>query len=246
MTPSNTSAPNNAALGPEESSTKQPPHRVWLGVAVDVFLTLVLIALGFDPVFEVVSRHRHESALVLGTLHMIMVPSAILTALIRADMLEILQDHPGRWQQFVDTMLLLFYVLGWLLPILMFAQRTEVPSWMIFGCIFVHVAPLIATMVLAIFKRAHWMDQLAFWISRHWNAQAVLYAAYLAGTEVFLLLACEDKRQFGPMPVLIWAGAYLPTRLLLAKISGLRGPERWTFAFANAHLLVRLVLAMLD
>lgn len=230
----------------EDSSPKQREPRVWLGVAVDLFLTLVLVVLGFDPVFEVVSQHRHESALILGTLHIIMVPSAILTALVRSDILEILQDHPGRWQQFVDRMLLLFYVLGWLLPILMFAQRTNVPSWMIFGCIFAHVAPLIAMLVLAIFKRAHWLDELAFWISRHWNAQGILYGAYLAGTEVFLLLACENKRQFGPMPILIWAGAYLPTRLLLAKISGLRGPERWTFVFANAHLLVRLVLAMLD
>jgi hypothetical protein len=41
---------------------------------------------------------------------------------------------------------------------------------------------------------------------------------------------------------LIWAGAYLPTRLLLAQISGLHGPERWTFLAANVHLLVRLLL----
>jgi len=230
-----------------DSQTEQPPrHRVWLGVTIDVFLTIVLVILGFDPAFEVVSRHRHESALVLGTLHMIMVPAAILTAMVRAEKLQILQDNPGRWQQFVDLMLVIFYAFGWLLPILMFAQRTDVPSWMIFGCIFVHVAPLLATMALAIFKRAHYMDQLAFWISRHWNSQAALYGAYLAGTEVFLMLATEEKSRFGPMPFLIWAGAYLPARLLLAKISGLQGPERWTFAFANAHLLLRLVWALVD
>lgn len=232
-------------LEPDDSSPSRA-HRVWLGVTVDIILTVFLFALGFDPVFEVVSRHRHESALVLGSLHIIMVPAAILTALVRADKLQLLQDHPAIWRQFMDMMVITFYVLGWLLPILMFAQRTDVPSWMIAGCILAHVAPIIATVLLAIFKRAHWMDNLAFWISRHWNAQAILYGAYLAGTEVFLLFACENKRRFGPMPLLIWAGAYLPVRILLAKISGLQGAERWTFAFANAHLLVRLIVAMWD
>jgi hypothetical protein len=233
-----------------EALRDSPPlerkYRVWLGVTIDICLTFILVILGFDPAYEVVTRHRHESALVLGTLHMVMVPAAILTAMVRADKLKLLQNHPGRWQQFVETMLVLFYVLGWLMPILMFAQRTNVPSWMIAGCIVSHVAPIIATVVLAIFKRAHWMDQLAFWISRRWEPQAVVYGVYLAGTEVFLMFACDAKNSFGPMPLLIWAGAYLPTRLLLAQISGLRGPERWTFALANVHLLVRLVLAMLD
>lgn len=212
----------------------------------DVFLTIVLFALGFDPAFEVVTRHRHESALVLGGLHMVMVPAAILTSMIRSDKLKLFADKPGYFQQATETIFILFYMLGWLLPVLVFAQRTNVPAWMIHGCIYAHVAPIVATVVLAIFKRAHWMDRLAEWIAQHWGPQAVLYAAYLAGVEVFLMLARIERRGFGPLPLFIWAGAYLPTRLLLAKISGLQGPERWTFLITNAHLLLRLLITRPD
>lgn len=227
----------------DDSPSRTRDFRPWIGVAVDGFSTLVLLVLGFDPAYEVVTRYKRESALVLGVLHIIMVPSAILTALVRSEKLDILTDKPGFIRQTVEMMFVLFYVFGWLLPILVFAQRTNVPSWMIFGCIFAHVAPLIVTMLLAIFKRAVWMDNLAFWLSRRWEPQAVMYGAYLAGIEVFLMLAHEEKRRFGPLPLVIWAGAYLPTRLLLAKISGLQGPERWTFLAANVHLLVRLLIA---
>jgi hypothetical protein len=140
-------------------------------------------------------------------------------------------------------MFLLFFVFGWLLPILAFAQRTDVPGWMIHACIYAHVAPIVVTVVLAIFKRAVWMDHAAFWLSRRWEPQAVIYGAYLAGIEVFLILAHERRSRFGPLPLVIWAGAYVPTRLLLAQISGLQGPERWTFVAANLHLLVRLLIA---
>ena len=234
----------------ENQPTESPNHRrdlrPWLGVTADVFLTIVLLVLGFDPAFEVVTRHRHESALVLGGLHMVMVPSAILTAMIRSDKLKLFADKPHFLQQATEMTFVLFYVLGWLLPILVFAQRTNVPGWMMQGCIYAHVAPIVATVVLAFFKRAYWMDRLAEWIARHWGPQAVLYAAYLAGVEVFLMLARVERRSFGPLPLLIWAGAYLPTRLLLAKITGLQGPERWTFLFANAHLLVRLLITHPD
>ena len=230
----------------EEPRSQQPTPeniRPWLGVAVDVFATLVLVVLGFDPVYEVVTQHRRESALVLGALHIIMVPSAILTALVRSEKLDLFNDKPGFIRQAIEMMFLLFFVVGWMMPILMFAQRTDVPGWMIHACIYAHVAPIVALVVLAIFKRAIWLDRAAFWLSRNWEPQAVMYAAYLAGIEVFLMLATERRNRFGPMPILIWAGAYLPARLLLAKISGLRGPERWTFLLTNAHLLVRLVIA---
>jgi len=220
--------------------------RPWLGVIADVFLTIVLLVLGFDPAFEVVTRHRHESALVLGCLHMVMVPSAILTAMIRSDKLKLFADKPGFLQQATEMIFPLFYVLGWLLPILVFAQRTNVPAWLIHGCIYAHVAPIVAAIVLALFKRDHWMDRLGEWIARHWGPQAIIYAMYLAGVEVFLMLARAERRNFGPLPLLIWAGAYLPTRLLLAKITGLRGPERWTFLVANAHLLLRLLMTRPD
>ena len=234
----------------DQLPTLQPERRElrpWLGIAADVFLTVVLLVLGFDPAFEVVTRYRHESALALGTLHMIMVPSAILTAMIRSEKLQLFPDKPGGFlQQAAEMMFLLFYVFGWLLPILAFAQRSDVPGWMIQGCIYAHVAPIVATVILAIFKRAIWMDRLAERIARNWGPQAVIYGAYLAGIEVFLMLARLEPRRFGPMPLLIWAGAYLPTRLLLAKITGLHGPERWTFLFANAHLLVRLLMTRPD
>jgi hypothetical protein len=228
-----------------------PPHtprdvRPWLGVVADVFLTVVLLILGFDPAFEVVTRYRHESALALGFLHIIMVPSAMLTAMIRSDKLKLFAEKPGFLQQATGMVFLLFYIFGWLLPILVFAQRTNVPSWMIWGCICAHIAPIVATVVLAIFKRAHWMDRLAEWIAQHWGPQAIIYGAYLAGIEVFLMLARAEHRSFGPLPLLIWAGAYLPTRLLLAKITGLQGPERWTFLAANIHLLVRLLITHPD
>ncbi len=228
---------------PENQSENHKSIRPWLGVAADVFLTLVLLVLGFDPAYEVVTRHRHESAMVLGVLHIIMVPSAIMTALIRSEKLDLFTDKPGFIRQTIETLFVLFYVFGWIMPLLMFAQRTNVPAWMIHGCIYAHVAPIVALVVLAIFKRAEWLDQAALWLSRHWETQAVLYAAYLAGIEVFLMLATENRRSFGPMPILIWAGAYVPARLLLAKISGLRGPERWTFLAANLHLLIRLLIA---
>lgn len=41
----------------------------------------------------------------------------------------------------------------------------------------------------------------------------------------------------------IWALSYLPTRLLLARLTGLKGPERYTFALSNLHLILRLLLA---
>lgn len=230
----------------ESSALKTPPDRRWLGVAADIALTLVLLLLGFDPAFEIVTRHRHESAMALGILHIMMVPCAILTALVRADKISLFADKPGYLQQATEMMFLLFYVFGWLLPILAFAQRSNVPAWMIHGCIYAHVAPIVATVVLAIFKRAHWMDRVAEWIAQRWEPQAILYGAYLAGIEVFLMLARTDSRRFGPLPLLIWAGAYVPTRLLLAKITGLRGAERWTFLLANLHLLVRLVLTPTD
>ncbi len=230
-----------------EEQTATPPRdktaRLWLGVVVDVFLTLVLLVMGWDPAFEVVTRYRRESAITLGVLHILMVPAAILTALVRSEKLDILTDKPGFVRQAIEMMFVLFYVFGWLMPILMFAQRVNVPSFLIVGCILAHVAPIVMTLVLALFKRAHWMDQWAFWISRNWEPQAVLYGAYLAGIEVFLLSARLDTRRFGPMPFLIWAGAYVPARLLLAKISGLHGPERWTFLAANVFLLIRLLLA---
>ncbi|HMY19033.1 MAG TPA: hypothetical protein PKA58_22060 [Polyangium sp.] len=230
-----------------ETTSPEPPRdkpiRRHLGVIVDVFLTLVLLVVGFDPAYEVVMRHRRESAIALGVLHIIMVPAAILTALVRTKQVDLFTDKPSFVRQTIEMMFLLFYVFGWLMPILMFAQRVSVPSWLIFGCIFAHVAPIVVTVVLAVFKRAHWMDAWAFWISSKWEPQAVLYGAYLAGIEVFLLSARLDTRRFGPMPFLIWAGAYVPARLLLAKISGLQGLERWTFLAANVHLLIRLIIA---
>lgn len=90
------------------------------------------------------------------------------------------------------------------------------------------------------------MDSAAQWIAERWGPQAVLYSVYLAGIEVFLIFARSERNRFGPLPFLIWAGAYLPARLLVAQISGLRGPERWTFIATNAHLLVRLLLATND
>lgn len=230
----------------DSPAIKTPPDRRWLGVAADVVLTVVLLLLGFDPAFEVVTRHRHESAMALGILHMIMVPSAMLTALIRAEKISLFADKPGYLQQATEMMFLLFYVFGWLLPILAFAQRTNVPAWMIHGCIYAHVAPIVATVLLAIFKRGHWMDRAAEWIAQRWEYQAIVYGAYLAGIEVFLMLARTDSRRFGPLPLLIWAGAYVPTRLLLAKLTGLRGAARWTFLLANLHLLARLLWAPAD
>lgn len=230
-----------------ENTLTEPPRdkpiRRYLGVIVDIFLTLVLFVVGFDPAYEVVMRHRRESAIALGILHIIMVPAAILTALVRGKEVDLFIDKPGFVRQTVEMLFVLFYVFGWLMPILMFAQRVSVPSWLIFGCIFAHVAPIVVTLGLALVKRGHWMDTWALWISRNWEPQAVLYGAYLAGIEVFLLSARLDTRRFGPMPFLIWAGAYVPARLLLAKISGLQGPERWTFLAANVHLLIRLIIA---
>lgn len=239
----------NSPTAREESQVKaQKPReiRTWLGVTVDILLTLVLLVLGFDPAYEIISRHRHESAMALGMIHMIMVPAAILTALVRSEKLELFTDKPGFVRQTIEMMFILFYVFGWIMPTLVFAQRTNVPSWMIGGCIVAHVAPIIATIVLALFKRAMLMDQLALWLAHRWQPQAILYGVYLAGIEVFLFSARAHTHRFGPMPFFIWAGAYLPTRLLLAKISGLEGPERWTFLLTNIVLLVQLILGHSD
>lgn len=215
----------------------------WLGVAADVLLTLVLLVLGIDPVFDLVTGYRKESAFALGLLHMVMVPAAMLTGLIRSDKLGFFTERPGFVQKAADTIFVLFYLLGWLVPTLVFAQRARVPGWLIGGCIVVHVVPVVATVVLGLFKRAFWMDRAAEWIARQTSVMAVVYAAYLAGVEVFLMLGRLEGRGFAGMALFVWALAYLPTRLLLARITGLRGPERFTFVASNVHLLLRLLLA---
>lgn len=221
----------------------QASRRVWLGVVVDILLTALLLVLGIDPVFDVVSKYRSQSAFVLGLTHMIMVPMAMLTVLIKADEYGFFKGRPGWMQQAVDLTFLLFFIFGWLAPILVFAQRVSVPSWLIGGCILAHVAPIVAAVGLAIVGKGQWMDRLAFAAARHKNVWAAVYAAYLGGIEVFLMLARTERRGLAGMALLVWLGAYLPTRLLLAKLTGLRGPERWTFVASNLHLLARMLLA---
>ena len=61
------------------------PLRPWLGVAVDAGVTAVLLLLGLDPVFDLVSGHRLEAATVLGILHTIVVPWTLLGGLMKSD-----------------------------------------------------------------------------------------------------------------------------------------------------------------
>lgn len=223
-----------------EASDARPAWRSWAGVAADVGLTLVLLALGIDPVFSLVSGHRREAALVFGALHMVTIPVAMITGVARGEVGRDAQDRVGRA---MDTAFLLLYALGWLLPTVIFASGNLVPGWMIGGCIVAHVAPLVVAVVGLLLGLGRQLDRASAWVARRSLAQAILYGGYLSLVEVFLVLARSEPRGQAGFALGAWLVSYLPARLLLARLTGLHGPERWTFAAANVHLLIRLLLA---
>jgi hypothetical protein len=217
----------------------------WVGVTLDVFLTITLSLLGLSPVQDAVSEHRVPAALLLGGMHLVVVLLAFSIGLMRADDLGITREKT--WiEKGTSGAFLGFYVLGWLMPISAFAatHSSRIPKALFLACIFVHPSPLVIGLVLALLKADDLVERFVAALSRPLGMAAlgVLFAAYLMLVEAFLLLVRGSRGDLGPFAFPAWGLSYLPARLFFARLTGLRGPERYTFAASNAHLLVRLLV----
>jgi hypothetical protein len=143
---------------------------------------------------------------------------------------------------------LMFIVLGWMLPVAVAAVSKAIPSALFMACIFVHVAPFVGLVIIAFAGLDKPAERVIQWLIGRAGSRlmAFLFAVYLAVIEVFLLLVRSSRPSLAALALPIWLMSYLPTRLLLARLTGLRGPERYTFALSNMHLLLRLLLASSD
>jgi hypothetical protein len=238
---------NNKQQKQKQQKQQKSPLGAWTGVAVDLALTVLLVALGIDPVFALVEAHRLEAAIALCAGHTIVVPAGMLVGLIRSDELELI-DGRTRMGKVMNAAFLLFCMLGWMLPLAVVAVSPRVPGALFMASIFAHVVPIAALVLLSLLRLEKSLDRFAEWLAGRSGARvlAFVFAAYLAGVEVFLILLRTGRRSAAEMALPIWLLAYVPTRLLLARLTGLRGPEVWTFALSNLHLLARLLLAVAE
>lgn len=121
----------------------------WTGVAVDIALTLLLIALGIDPVFSLIEANREEAAVVLCGLHLVVVPAGLFAGLWRSDDLDIFNSKTRIGKATAAT-LLLFYVAGWALPLAAKAASESVPDGLFMACVFAHGVPIFVLVGLAL------------------------------------------------------------------------------------------------
>lgn len=217
-------------------------------MSLDVSLTVLLLLLGWAPVFEAVRSHARAAGYVLAGLHITLVP-VVLAIGSNDPAVTDATPEKTRWESAVGFAYFAFLAMGWLLPVCGYTIGRPA-SWLIYPTIFIHVSPIIALLVLAILEAifgaavSRGADAFVRGAGRVFTVPnlTVLFALYLAMNEAFLLLVRTHRGDLGAMALPTWAISYLPARLMFARITGLRGPERWTFAASNVHLLVRLFL----
>lgn len=227
---------------------RSPKGRTWLGVGLDVALTVLLVALGWAPVLEAVQAQARSAGYLLAALHVVLVPVVLA---IGSNDGAVTDATPAktRWESAVGFAYFAFLAMGWLAPICAYTIGRPA-SFVIYPTIFIHVAPIVLLFALAILETIFGPS-----ISRGANAfvgaaarvftvpnLTILFAVYLVLIEAFLLLVKTRHGDLGRIALPAWTISYLPARLFFARITGLRGPERWTFAASNLHLLVRLFL----
>lgn len=225
-----------------------PEGRTWLGVGLDITLTVLLVALGWAPVLEAVQASARPAGYLLAALHVVLVPVVLA---IGSNDPAVTEAAPvkSRWESAFGYAYIAFLVMGWLAPVCAYTIGRPA-SWIIYPTIFIHIAPVVLLFVLAILE-AIFGEAISRGTSAFVSAAArvftvpnltLLFAIYLAMIEAFLLLVKTRRGDLGGIALPAWAISYLPARLFFARITGLRGPERWTFAASNLHLLVRLFL----
>jgi len=208
--------------------------------------------MGWAPAFDVVRAHVVPGAYLLGALHLLLVP--VVLAIGSSDP-AVTETVPVKsaGDKVAGYAFAGFLVMGWLAPVCAY-NIGRVPGWLVGATILVHIAPVILLVVLALLEAVfgaaisrgvETFVRLAVRVFTVPNL-TVLFALYLTLVEVFLLMVKARHGDLGGIAVPAWAISYLPTRLFFARITGLRGPERWTFALANLHLLARLMMAHPD
>lgn len=207
----------------------------YVGVGLDLLLTVVFAALGAQPVLDFVTAHRRESAIALASLHCVVAPAAFLTGLWRGDELGITREDT-RLAKLTSGVFMGFLVLGWLMPVCA-AATTRIPTPLFMATIWVHVAPVILLVLAALARLDKHADTFVRAMSGRTGTAVLglLFAAYL-------LLVGHRGGDLGQMALPAWVISYLPARLLFARLTGLRGAERWTFVASNVHLIVRLLI----
>ena len=218
------------------------PLRPWLGVAVDAGVTAVLLLLGLDPVFDLVSGHRIEAATALGILHTVIVPWTLLGGLMKSDELGLFAWKKSHLTEILEGTFVLLYILGWMLPIFAFSVTPRVPKYLFYSCIFAHVAPIFAALGASLLGLSDRLDRLAAWLARKVGLLALLVGVYMAVAEVFFVLMRSHSSRVAPMAFVSWFLAYLPLRLFLARLTGFRGPEWGSLLLSMTLLLGRLLL----
>lgn len=218
---------------------------------MDLFLTVLLASLGYAPVLEAVTREKHLAACALGALHLVLVPIVFFLGTGDEDILD--TESAGNDRRWTATVagyaFLAFYVLGWLLPVCAYAIAL-VPKWLFMATIFTHLSPVVMLFaglaLAAVFgkKVDHAANALIVATTRALSVPVltVFFGVYLALVEAFLLLVRTRHGDLGAIAFPAWAISYVPARLFFARITGLQGPERWTFLAANVHLVVRMAL----
>jgi hypothetical protein len=239
------------ALALFRAALHTPKGRVWLGVSMDVFLTILLASLGWAPMLEAVRAQKYLAACVLGALHIVLVPIVFFIG--TNDKAVVDSGVPPADQPWADKIagyaFFGFYIMGWLLPVCAYAIAL-VPKWLFMATVFTHIAPVaflfVGVLCVAVFGKK--VDQAIDGAIRATMrvltipVLTVIFALYLALVEAFLLLVRTRYGDLGEMAFPAWAISYVPARLFFARITGLQGPERWTFLAANVHLVVRMAL----
>lgn len=218
--------------------------RPWLGVILDAALTVVMVALGLDPVFDVVSANSYPAVFLLGVLHTIIVPWTLIAGLMKsADLGLFGGEKKSRLDEAFEWFFIITYAMGWMLPICAFATvRRLVPSWLFYATIFSHVAPLFGFLLMALVGLGKHIDRVAAWVAKHVGVLTLFVGAYMAMADVFMVLMRSDSRRLAPMAFVSWFIAYLPLRMFLGKLTGMKRPGWVSMIASMGFLLVRLAL----
>lgn len=214
----------------------------WVSVGLDASVAALLLALGIDPVFDLVSSHLREAAYLLGGLHMALIPWVFLTALLKADSIGVFTDAPkGRLASLFEWSFLLLLITGWMLPVFSFSIQSGLPPALFYGSVGAHVAPIFVILIAAFSGQGKRLDEAVLAMSRRLWLAGVMVGVYMAVAEVFFVKMRLHSNRIAPMAFVSWALAYLPIRLFFARLAGLRGPEWASMLSSMALLLVRLI-----
>jgi hypothetical protein len=230
-------------MDPPATPSVKSPHRAWLGVALDLGLTVVILLLGWDPFHDLIADNAYVASSGLCVLHAVVATATTLIGLMKSDEIGVTDDKtlPGKVTGFS---FILFLCMGWGLPVLGLTVGHG-PAELIYLCIFSHLSFVPALFLSVIPWVAPRLELLLRWLAspRGLAATGVLLALYLPTVEAFLYLLAQRHNTASELIFPGWAISYLPARLFFARLTGLHGPERYSFVASNVHLLVRLILA---